>query len=76
MTHVVGSYPPNMEIQNYTTPAEDAPSGMMAPGSYTVHSLFTVDNKKKHLKWEWVFKIKKILEGQLIYREFQIIVIN
>ncbi|CAI6364195.1 unnamed protein product [Macrosiphum euphorbiae] len=59
MTHMVGSYPPKMEIQSYTTPAEDAPSGMMARGSYTVHSLFTDDDKKEHLKWEWVFEIKK-----------------
>lgn len=59
MTHMVGSYPPKMEVQSYTTPSEDAPSGMMARGSYTVHSLFTDDDKNEHLKWEWVFEIKK-----------------
>nr|CAD7401885.1 unnamed protein product [Timema poppensis] len=59
MTHMVGSYPPKTEIQSYTTPLEDAPTGMMARGSYTVHSLFTDDDKHEHLKWEWSFDIKK-----------------
>ncbi|XP_044003859.1 rho GDP-dissociation inhibitor 1 isoform X1 [Aphidius gifuensis] len=59
MTHMVGSYPPKTEIQSYTTPAEDAPAGTMARGSYTVCSLFTDDDKHEHLKWEWSFDIKK-----------------
>ncbi|KAE8742041.1 hypothetical protein FOCC_FOCC012416 [Frankliniella occidentalis] len=59
MTHMVGSYPPKLEMQSYTTPAEDAPSGMMARGSYSVQSLFTDDDKHEHLKWEWAFEIKK-----------------
>lgn len=59
MTHMVGSYPPKLEMHSYTTPAEDAPSGMMARGSYTVQSLFTDDDKHEHLKWEWSFEIKK-----------------
>ncbi|XP_023017826.1 rho GDP-dissociation inhibitor isoform X2 [Leptinotarsa decemlineata] len=59
MTHMVGSYAPKHEIQSYTTPSEDAPSGIMARGGYTVHSLFTDDDKNEHLKWEWTFEIKK-----------------
>ncbi|XP_033214415.1 rho GDP-dissociation inhibitor 1 isoform X2 [Belonocnema kinseyi] len=59
MTHMVGSYPPKTEIQSYTTPAEDAPAGVVARGSYTVHSLFTDDDENEHLKWEWTFDIKK-----------------
>ncbi|XP_059486057.1 rho GDP-dissociation inhibitor 1 [Neocloeon triangulifer] len=59
MTHMVGSYPPKVEMHSYTTPPEDAPSGMMARGSYTVQSLFTDDDKSEHLKWEWSFEIKK-----------------
>merc|ERR1711962_1252333 len=43
MTHMVGSYPPTLE---------DAPSGMMKRGTYSVHSLFTDDDKSEHLKWE------------------------
>lgn len=59
MTHMVGSYAPKAEMQSYTTPSEDAPSGLMARGSYNVHSLFTDDDKNEHLKWEWSFEIKK-----------------
>lgn len=59
MTHMVGSYPPKVEIQSYTTPPEDAPSGLMTRGSYTVNSLFTDDDKHQHLQWEWSFEIKK-----------------
>lgn len=59
MTHMVGSYAPKAEIQSYTTPPEEAPSGLMTRGGYTVHSLFTDDDKNEHLKWEWTFEIKK-----------------
>lgn len=59
MTQMVGSYPPKKEIQSYTTPFEEAPSGMMARGTYSVTSLFTDDDKNEHLKWEWSFEIKK-----------------
>lgn len=59
MTHMVGSYPPKTEIQSYLTPFEEAPSGMMARGSYSVTSLFTDDDKNEHLKWDWSFEIKK-----------------
>ncbi|XP_073841913.1 rho GDP-dissociation inhibitor isoform X2 [Musca autumnalis] len=59
MTHMVGSYPPKKEIQCYITPAEEAPSGMMARGTYSVSSLFTDDDKHQHLKWDWTFEIKK-----------------
>lgn len=59
MLHMVGSYPPKAEIQSYTTPPEDAPSGIISRGSYTVSSLFTDDDKNQHLQWEWAFEIKK-----------------
>ncbi|KAL1453221.1 hypothetical protein WDU94_007385 [Cyamophila willieti] len=59
MVHMVGSYPPSLELQSYTTPPEEAPSGMLARGVYSVHSLFTDDDKAEHLKWEWTFEIKK-----------------
>lgn len=59
MSHMVGSYAPKTEMQSYTTPSEDAPSGLMARGSYNVTSLFTDDDKHEHLKWEWSFEIKK-----------------
>jgi len=58
-TNMVGSYGPKMELQSYTTPAETAPSGMIARGTYIVKSLFTDDDKKEHLKWEWQLDLKK-----------------
>jgi len=57
--YMVGSYGPKAELQSYTTPVEEAPSGMLARGSYTVKSLFTDDDKHEHLKWEWTLDIKK-----------------
>jgi len=59
MLQMVGSYAPKTEIQSYTTPAEDAPSGMLSRGTYNVKSLFTDDDGHEHLKWEWAFKIEK-----------------
>lgn len=59
MVQMVGSYPPKKEIQSYTTPFEEAPSGMIARGSYSVTSLFTDDDKNEHLKWDWSFEITK-----------------
>ncbi|KAA0203939.1 hypothetical protein HAZT_HAZT009292 [Hyalella azteca] len=59
MTHMVGSYAPMEAMQSYTTPPEDAPSGMLSRGHYTVKSLFTDDDNHEHLKWDWSFDIKK-----------------
>ena len=56
---MVGSYPPKETVQSYTTPPDDAPSGMLGRGTYTVSSLFTDDDKKEYLKWEWSIEIKK-----------------
>jgi hypothetical protein len=58
-TFMVGSYGPKKELQSYTTPPEEAPSGMIARGTYTIKSLFTDDDKFEHLKWEWKLDIKK-----------------
>lgn len=59
MTHMVGSYAPKLTAHSYTTPLEDAPSGMTGRGSYHVNSLFTDDDKNEHLKWEWSIEVKK-----------------
>ena len=61
MSHMVGSYAPKLELQSYTTPVEDAPSGLTGRGTYHVHSLFTDDDKKEHLKWEWAIENKRWL---------------
>lgn len=59
MTHMVGSYPPKSEIQSFTTNFEEAPSGLLARGEYSVSSFFTDDDKSEHLKWEWSLKVEK-----------------
>lgn len=56
---MVGSYAPKLELQSYTSPIEEMPSGLLARGVYTVKSLFTDDDKNEHLKWEWTFEVKK-----------------
>lgn len=56
---MVGSYGPKPELQSFTTPKEEAPTGMIARGTYHVKSLFTDDDKVEHLKWEWKLEIKK-----------------
>jgi hypothetical protein len=58
-TFMVGSYGPKKELQSYTAPQDEAPSGMIARGTYTIKSLFTDDDKFEHLKWEWKLDIKK-----------------
>ena len=47
---MVGSYPPKETTHSFTTPEEDIPHGALARGTYTVHSLFTDDDKNEHLK--------------------------
>ena len=59
MTHMVGSYAPKLDLYSTLTPMEDAPSGMMKRGTYSVGSVFTDDDKTEHLKWEWSIEIKK-----------------
>ena len=50
MKYMVGSYAPKSETQSYTTPYDDAPSGMVGRGSYHVTSFFTDDDQHNHLK--------------------------
>ena len=57
--NMVGSYGPKLDLQSYTSPVEDMPSGMLARGTYKVSSLFTDDDNNEHLKWEWSFELKK-----------------
>lgn len=59
MTQMVGSYPPKEELHSFLTNFEEAPSGMLARGEYTVSSLFTDDDKSEHLKWDWTLKVEK-----------------
>jgi len=59
MSPMVGSYAPKTELQSYITGPEEAPSGMLFRGDYSVSSLFTDDDKNVHLKWDWKFEISK-----------------
>jgi len=56
---MVGSYGPKQEPQEFITPYEEAPKGMLARGSYTMKSRFTDDDKNDILTWEWCIDIKK-----------------
>ena len=56
---MVGSYGPKTEVQEYWTPVDEAPSGMLHRGHYNVKSKFTDDDKNIYLEWEWSLDIKK-----------------
>ncbi|XP_014788749.1 rho GDP-dissociation inhibitor 1 isoform X2 [Octopus bimaculoides] len=57
--HMVGSYGPSKDLVSYLTPSEDAPSGLISRGTYTVRSKFVDDDGIEYLKWEWAFEITK-----------------
>ena len=71
---MVGSYGPKTDVQSYTTPMDEAPSGtsqlqypsntvthagMMHRGTYKVKSCFTDDDQNEWLMWTWTLEIKK-----------------
>ena len=57
--HMVGSYGPKTEPHLFTTKPDEAPSGMMGRGTYTIKSKFTDDDKNIYLEWEWALTIAK-----------------
>ncbi|KAM6299458.1 rho GDP-dissociation inhibitor 3 [Aegotheles albertisi] len=59
---MVGSYAPRAEEYEVVTPAEEAPRGWLARGSYHVRSLLTDDDHTEHLSWEWGLCIQKAWE--------------
>ena len=56
---MLGSYGPKNEVHTYTTPSDEAPSGMLARGKYVIKSKFHDDDKNVYLDWEWALEIKK-----------------
>ena len=59
---MLGSYPPQQEPFEVTFPRygwDEAPSGMLARGSYKSTSKFIDDDDQCHLKFEYSFSIKK-----------------
>ncbi|KAJ3325697.1 hypothetical protein HDV06_003498 [Boothiomyces sp. JEL0866] len=59
MEEMVGSYGPSPDLYTKKFPLEEAPSGMMARGTYKVKSRFVDDDGHCHLEWDWQFEIKK-----------------
>ncbi|VDM26965.1 unnamed protein product [Toxocara canis] len=58
-TFMVGSYAPKMELQSYTTPLDEAPSGVLHRGVYKVKSQVTDDDGNDWLTWTWTLEIAK-----------------
>jgi len=56
---MIGSYGPSAESYEKKFIPEEAPSGFMARGSYSVKSRFTDDDGFVHMEWDWGFDIKK-----------------
>ena len=57
--YMVGSYGPKQEVYEFKTCEEEFPKGMLSRGTYEVKSMFTDDDKKEYLTWNWSFEIKK-----------------
>ncbi|KAH7695582.1 rho guanine dissociation factor isoform 1 [Aphelenchoides avenae] len=57
--YMLGSYGPKGELYTYSTPQEEAPTGMMGRGKYRVRSLITDDDKNRWLEWTWCIDITK-----------------
>ncbi|KAF3932334.1 hypothetical protein ABW19_dt0210201 [Dactylella cylindrospora] len=59
---MLGSYGPNTDtkpVYSKDFPTEEAPSGMLARGTYNIRSRFTDDDGKVHLEFDWTIEIKK-----------------
>eukprot|EP01117_Protostelium_nocturnum_P013993 TRINITY_DN527_c0_g1_i1.p1 TRINITY_DN527_c0_g1~~TRINITY_DN527_c0_g1_i1.p1 ORF type:complete len:197 (+),score=78.43 TRINITY_DN527_c0_g1_i1:56-646(+) len=59
---MIGSFAPQAEPYSMTFPRNDwdeAPSGMIARGSYKAKNQFIDDDKENHLEFEYHFEIKK-----------------
>lgn len=59
MKQMMGSYGPKPELQSFTTPTEEAPSGMLLRGDYKIKSRFADDDQNKYVAWEWNLAVKK-----------------
>jgi len=60
-TQMLGSFGPQVNAHEVTFPRngwEEAPSGMLARGSYTAKSQFVDDDNVTHLEYEYAFDIK------------------
>ncbi|KAK2107852.1 hypothetical protein P7K49_013017 [Saguinus oedipus] len=55
--YMVGSYGPSAQEYEFVTPVEEAPRGALVRGPYLVLSLFTEDDRTRHLSWEWGLRV-------------------
>ena len=60
---MLGSYGPKKESQFAMTPLQQAPSGMLARGHYTVKSKFVDDDNETHLEWEWYAELLLLFDN-------------
>ena len=58
-TYMVGSYGPRAERQQWLSPKDEAPKGVVYRGNYKIHSRFVDDDGEVHLEWSWEMEIKK-----------------
>ncbi|VDN01214.1 unnamed protein product [Thelazia callipaeda] len=58
-TFMMGSYAPKMELQSFTTPLDEAPSGMLHRGTYKIKSQVCDDDGHDWLSWSWILEIAK-----------------
>ncbi|KAF2196400.1 rho-gdp dissociation inhibitor [Delitschia confertaspora ATCC 74209] len=62
LQEMLGSYAPNTEERPFYEKKfepQEAPSGMLARGTYKATSRFVDDDNVTHLQFEWVFEVKK-----------------
>lgn len=59
LEQMVGSYGPSPQPMTKRFPPEEAPSGMLARGTYNCRSRVTDDDNSVHADFEWKFSIAK-----------------
>ncbi|XP_047427271.1 rho GDP-dissociation inhibitor 3 [Mugil cephalus] len=59
LVYMVGSYGPRAEDQEFVSPADEAPKGLMSRGPYQVRSCLVDDDKNVFLSWEWNLNVSK-----------------
>lgn len=59
VSYMVGSYGPRVDEQEFLSPVQEAPSGLMSRGQYEVQSRLVDDDKNVYLTWDWTVDIKK-----------------
>ena len=56
---MLGSYAPSPRLITHRLQEEDAPSGMLARGSFTAKAKVTDDDGRTHAEFEYQFELKK-----------------